>query len=139
MSEASQNAPKRFEGVFGLLSIARIAPATLLVTIEGHDSGEFGSAPMDLLETMLGAEPVELFIDARATKGASIAVSNDWALWLGKHRERFSRINMLTGSKFIEITATFVRNFSGLQETMRIYTDPAPFDEALREASLSGA
>ena len=37
---------------------------------------------------------------------------------------------MLTGSRLIRITADFVRRFAGLNEIMRIYTDPAAFDES---------
>ena len=134
MSDASSD-EVRFEGAFCTLTVTP-RPGALLVTIEGHDSGEFGQAPMATLERLLtDRRPLQLFIDARAAKGASIAVSNDWALWLGANRERFSRIHMLTGSKLVEITANFARNFSGLEQTMRIYTDPASFEGALEQAN----
>jgi hypothetical protein len=38
---------------------------------------------------------------------------------------------MLVGSRFIEVTADFVRRFAALEGVMRIYTDPAAFDEEL--------
>jgi len=41
---------------------------------------------------------------------------------------------MLTGSRFIEITAEFVRRFADLQGIMRIGTEPAVFDQILTEA-----
>ena len=41
---------------------------------------------------------------------------------------------MLTGSRFIRLTADFVRRFADLGELMRIYTDPAVFDGALSNA-----
>ena len=41
---------------------------------------------------------------------------------------------MLTGSKFVQLTADFVRRFAELGDAMRVYTDGAAFDEALRAA-----
>ena len=38
---------------------------------------------------------------------------------------------MLTGSRFIQMSAEFVRKFAGLEDAMRLYTDPATFDGAL--------
>ena len=65
--------------------IERRSPGVLLVRIEGHDIGEFGDLPMRCLEAFMSQDlPVELFIDARATRGASMQVSNDWAAWLGR-------------------------------------------------------
>ena len=40
---------------------------------------------------------------------------------------------MLTGSRFIEITAAFVRRFAALEGIMRICSEPAVFDFALAE------
>ena len=74
---------------------------------------------------------IELFIDARAVRGASIEVSSDWALWMRAHRASFKRINMLAGSRYIQITAAFVRRFAGLAGLMNIFTEPAAFDAAL--------
>ncbi len=78
--------------------------------------------------------PLELFIDARAVKGASIDVSNEWALWLRANRGRFAHISMLTGAPFVQLTAKFVQRFAELGEVMRIYTDPRAFDAALERA-----
>lgn len=82
-------------------------------------------------ERLLGEDRAELYIDARRTKAASVEVSGDWALWLGAHRDRFAHVSMLTGSRFIEVTAGFVRSFSELEDVMRLYTDAEAFDEAL--------
>jgi hypothetical protein len=85
-------------------------------------------------DSLAGAAPVQFFIDARDTRGASIEVSGEWAVWLAARKSRFSRISMLVGSRFIEITADFVRRFADLEGLMRIYTDPAAFDADLKEA-----
>ncbi len=125
-------APVHYDGSHCELSIDTPARGVVVLTIEGRDVGEFGSAPMQHLEQHFSDRgPTELFIDARRTKGASIQVSNEWARWLGAHRSRFDHISMLTGSRFIEVTADFVRSFSNLEDVMRVYTDADAFDEAL--------
>lgn len=47
------------------------------------------------------------------------------------HRAAFKRINMLTGSRYIQITAAFVRRFAGLADLMHVFTEHAAFDEGL--------
>lgn len=127
----------RFEGAHCTLAISRRTPEVVLITITGTDVGELGDAPFrELAEDLLGPTPVRLFIDARESLGASMNVSNDWALWLRKNKPRLSEVTMLTGSSFLRITADFVRRFAELDEVMRITTDPVAFDEALEAASL---
>lgn len=134
------HAPARYESDFCKLSIDAPAPRIVVLTIAGRDIGEFGSAPMDHIEEYLAdGDPIELYIDARRTKGASIEVSNEWATWLGENRSRFDHVSMLTGSRFVQITAGFVRSFSDLQDVMRIYTEPAAFDEALAGSLVSAS
>ena len=118
------------------MEIASPAPQVAIVTIRGRDVGELGDAPFHGLEPLV-SEGLRLFIDARATRGASVEVSGDWALWLHKHRDALREVTMLTGSRFVHVTADFVRRFAELGELMRITTDPAAFDEALAEALRS--
>jgi hypothetical protein len=124
----------KYEGVTAGLAIERPGPGVVVLRLTGWDTGEFGDAPMKELAKDFGATPIKLFIDARAVKGATIDVSNEWALWLRANRARFAEISMLTGSPFIKLTAKFVQRFSDLGELMRIYTDAAAFDAALRSA-----
>ena len=124
--------PKVFEGHHSTLTIGRPAPHVVLVTISGRDAGEHGNGPLLALEDELRNGPYALFVDARRTLGASVDVSNVWAQWLRAHRDHLHRVHMLTGSKFVQLTADFVRRFAELGDTMRIYTDGAAFDEALR-------
>ena len=90
-----------------------------------------------LNEWLSSSKPIKLFIDARAVRGASIDVSNEWAAWLNAHRAQMESITMLTGSKFIQITAEFVRRFAGLNGIMWVCTEPAVFDLALEQAKRS--
>jgi RimJ/RimL family protein N-acetyltransferase len=122
----------RYKGIHCSLTIERPLPGIVVVRISGHDVGEFGDAPFqELAKDLASHSPIELFIDTRDAGGASLDVSNDWALWLGTHRSHFRHVSMLTGSRFIQLTADFVRRFAELGEIMRIYTDPTAFDGAL--------
>ena len=125
----------QYDGVHCTLTIQKPSRSIVVLRISGTDVGEFGDAPMlELNQLLATAEPIELFIDAREVRGASIAVSGEWAKWLRSQKERLRQINMLTGSRFIEVTADFVRRFADLQTVMRIYTEPAVFDAALAES-----
>jgi len=128
-------APVVFEGLHATFAITRPAPGVVLMTISGRDAGEHGDAPMRALVDELATGPFALFIDARRTSGASIDVSNVWAGWLRKHRDHLHRIHMLTGTKFVQLTADFVRRFAELGDSMLVYTDGTAFDEALANAT----
>jgi len=131
-------ASMRFEGVHCSIVLERVADAIVLLQISGTDTGELGDAPMKILNEWLSpSKPMKLFIDARAVRGASVDVSNEWAAWLNAHRAQMESITMLTGSKFIQITAEFVRRFAGLNGIMWVCTEPAVFDLALEQAKRS--
>jgi hypothetical protein len=127
-------APARvFRGVHCTFTIQRPAIGVVHAIIEGSDVGEFGDAPFRELELDVGQQaPVEMFIDARDVPAASLEVSAEWARWMKEHRERIQRLNMLCGSRFIELTASFVQRFTQFGPRMRIYTEAAAFEEALR-------
>ncbi|MBS2023184.1 MAG: hypothetical protein JST92_12285 [Deltaproteobacteria bacterium] len=127
----SSDQPLELSGISTSMTIDRRAPSVVVVRITGSDVGELGDAPFRELERQLAQGPFSLFIDARKTKGASIDVSNLWARWLRTHRDDLVRIHMLTGSRYVQMTADFVRRFAELGDAMLIYTDPGAFDEAL--------
>lgn len=120
-----------FEGVNTSMSIRRVSAPVVVVTIRGRDVGELGDAPFKELDRQLAQGPFALFIDARATRGASVDVSNLWARWLRTHRDDLTRIHMLTGSRYVQMTADFVRRFADLGDAMLIYTEASVFDETL--------
>lgn len=128
----SASKPVLFEGLHCTMRIARPAPQLVVMTIVGSDVGEFGDAPFRELERGLDeGRVIDFFIDGRATRGASIDVSNAWALWLRRHREALHRVTMLTGSRFLQVTADFVRQFAELGDLMQLTTDPSAFDSEL--------
>jgi len=126
----------RFESLNCSLSAERLANGVVIIRIAGDDVGDFGDAPFLTLEPWLqdSRRPIDLFIDARKVRGASIDVSGEWAVWLGKHRTSWRTVTMLTNSAFIYLTAKFVRRFAELEDIMRICTEPAVFEAALRGA-----
>lgn len=128
-----------YEGIHCTLKVQTLTPRVIVLRIAGTDIGEFGEAPMRALhESVTEASAVDLFIDARDVTGASIEVSGEWAAWLGSHRAGLRSVTMLTGSRFIEITAQFVRRFASLEGIMRIGNDTAVFDFELAEAVKAG-
>lgn len=128
----------RLEGLHCTLTIERPALGVTLVRFRGTDVGEFGDRPFREMDADLrDGEPIELFIDAASGKAASVDVSNDWAQWLRSHRKRFRRIHMLTATRFIELSAELVRRFAGLEDRMRLYTNPDDFFAALDATSRS--
>jgi hypothetical protein len=115
--------------------IQQMPHRVFVLRIAGTDVGEFADAPMRVLDGWIaGSDALNLFIDARDVRGASIAVSGEWAAWLGAHRDLLKSVTMLTGSRYIQITAEFVRRFAALEGIMRICTEPDVFDKSLAEA-----
>ncbi len=134
MNSASQPV-REIDGLHCTFAIRRYPTGVVVMKISGTDIGEFGDRPMlELMECVRGHDRSRLFIDARDVRGASINVSAAWAEWLRAHRLHFEDIAMLTGTRYVEITADFVRRFAALESMMRIYTEPAIFDAVLSEA-----
>jgi hypothetical protein len=133
--ESIQQRDVRYNGVHCQLAIEWLAIRVVRLRISGTDVGEFGAAPMlELGRHLDAATPIQLFIDARQVRGASIDVSGEWARWLGSQKLALQEVHMLTGSRFIQITADFVRRFAELQGVMKVYTDADAFEGTLAEA-----
>jgi len=125
----------RYDGIHSAVAVEQHPNGVVVLRLSGIDIGEFGTLPMNAIAARIEqVGPVQLFIDAREVVGASIEVSGDWAQWLSRNRQHLRGIDMLTGSRFIEVTADFVRRFADLQGLMRIYTDASSFDAAVDEA-----
>jgi hypothetical protein len=128
------------QGIHGSMRIERPAPRVVVMRITGHDVGELGDAPFREVERALVESEggtIELYVDARASTGVTTDVSGAWAGWLVKHKSKLAHVSMLTRSKFVQVTAEFVRRFGDLTDKMRLYTDETAFDEALA-ASVRG-
>jgi hypothetical protein len=119
------------------LQIRRPAPGVVVLVATGTDIGEHGDGPFAELATDAEA-PFELFVDARESRAVALDVSGHWARWLAARHTTLVQVNMLTGSRFVQLTANFVRDFAELGDRMRIYTDPIAFEEALAAATARG-
>jgi hypothetical protein len=117
------------------LRIHRPRTGVVLLVITGTDVGEHEAAPFRELDYDLARGPIHLFVDARASRGVTIDVSSDWSRWLRAQRHQLRSVHMLTGSRFVQLTAQTARNFAELGERMRIYTDPSAFEEELATTS----
>lgn len=124
-----------FAGVHATLEFVRPHAGVILMKFAGYDIGEFGAGPFEELECDLrNGVPIEIFLDARDVRSASIEVSSDWAHWMIAHRSLIYRFNMLCRSSFVQMTAGFVQRFTQFAEQMRIYHDAEAFELALRVA-----
>jgi len=139
MTDAMLLPEVEYEGVHCALTIRRPAPGIALVILRGSDIGEFADFPMrELAKDLERYGAIELFFDARAVRGASVEVSSEWAFWLRTHARRLNAICMLTGSRYIQITAQFARRFVDLGDQMKLFTEASAFEELL-ERSIANA
>ena len=129
------------EGIHGSMRIERPAPRVVVMRISGQDVGELGDAPFAEIERTLAEADggIELYVDARNSTGVTTDVSGAWAHWLVKHKAKLAHVSMITRSRFVQVTAEFVRRFGDLTDKMRLYTDEAAFDEALRASSSASS
>jgi hypothetical protein len=119
------------EAPHSVLRFRRPRPGLVVLVVTGKDVGEHGSSPFDELAKDAADGSFHLFVDARAARGVTIEVSSDWGRWLMQQRAQLLSVHMLTGSRFVQLTAQTVRNFAELGERMRIYTDPVAFEDEL--------
>lgn len=111
----------------------RLRPGALLVTIAGHDTGQFGTATLDEIRLeLLRHRPLELFVDAREALGPSVSVSSEWTRFFSLNQDQLRRVSILVGSKVVELTIAIAQHLSRTGNLMQIYTDPEMFEERAR-------
>jgi hypothetical protein len=114
----------------------RPRPGVVFIRIVGNDKGEFGTAPMDeLREDLRRYAPIELFFEMDEEAGANMPVQETWTEWFSANRPALKSVSILTHSKYMHFTAEVVKFFSRTGELIRVYLDPAPFEEALLRAA----
>jgi hypothetical protein len=90
MSKTHEAPDVRFSDINCTITVSRPHQAVVLVTFEGRDTGVHGDGPFaEIAKGMSPAQPIELFIDARSGRSASLDVSSDWARWLARNRSCF--------------------------------------------------
>ena len=119
----------------GEFTFRRLRPGTLLVTISGQDSGQFGTAALDEIRMEIvrhGA--LELLVDAEQAVLVSTEVSQEWTRFFSSSRQQLRRVSVLTGSRLINLTVEIARHLSQTGNLIQIYSDRQLFDEALVRA-----
>ncbi|MFN3652293.1 MAG: hypothetical protein ACK47B_22170 [Armatimonadota bacterium] len=118
------------------LVFTRLRPGVVLLTVYGHDTGRFGSAPFAELQGAVDRfrAPIELFVDTRQATRVDPKVSDAWTAWFVENRGSLKRVSLLVGSKGLELTVSLVKHFSHTGGLMTIYTDLEQFEEAIGRA-----
>ena len=114
----------------------RLRPGVLLTATRGRDTGEFGTAPLDLVEReyRLFGRPVQWYLDATQAKNAARTVVEQWTDWLVKHQGRLAQMHVLTGSKEVHLMIEIARHFSDASQRMILYKDPAEWTRNIRNS-----
>jgi len=113
-----------------------LRPGALLVTITGHDTGQFGSSTLDEIRLeLLRNRPLELFVDAREALGPAVSVSREWTRFFVLNRDQLRRVNVLVGSKVVELTIAIAQHLSRTGNLIQIYSDAEAFAGLVRAAS----
>ncbi|HVZ71069.1 MAG TPA: hypothetical protein VHJ20_01730 [Polyangia bacterium] len=113
----------------------RPRPGALLVTIAGHDAGQFGTSTLDEIRMeLLRHRPLELFVDAREALGPAVSVSDEWTRFFTLNRDQLRRVNVLVGSKVVHLTVAIAQHLSRTGDLIEITSDAERF--TARVASL---
>lgn len=114
----------------------RPRPGVIVIQSSGRDKGQFGTAPFDeMAEDLLRFAPVELFIDAGHVISAIVPVQDAWTEWFSQNRSSLKSVSMLVRSNYMHFTAEVAKLFSRTGELIRVYLDPARFEEAIARAA----
>jgi hypothetical protein len=117
----------------------RLRPGLLHVTVAGHDTGQLGSVPLDEIRAELDRHaPLDLFIDARDGLATSTAVIDEWREFFRRRRDALSRVRILVGSRYMQLTVGIAQHLSGTRDLLRIDTEAEAFAAALADASARG-
>jgi hypothetical protein len=101
----------------------------MMVTIAGHDVGQFGTRTLDEIRMeLMRNRPLELFIDAREAVGAAVSVSDEWTRFFSLNREQLKRVSILVGSKVVYLTVAIAQHLSRTGNLIQIYSDPEIFN-----------
>lgn len=113
----------------------RLRPGALLVSITGHDTGQFGTSTLDEIRLeLLRHRPLELFIDAREALGPAVSVSSEWTRFFALNRDQLRRVSVLVGSKVVELTIAIAQHLSRTGNLIQIYSDAETFEALVRAA-----
>lgn len=139
MCETLRGGGLRLAGEAGAFVYQRLSPGVFLSAVRGRDTGEFGSAPLDIIdrEYRLFGRPVEWFFDATRLEYTNGAVSGEWTAWLTRRPEVLRRMHILSRSERTRLVIRVASHFSNSSNRLALYTEPSWWRKAL-EASAPG-
>lgn len=114
----------------------RLKPATLLMTIRGNDSGQFGAATMDEVNDEFERfGPVTLFVDTQHAAGPATEVMEAWTAYFSANRKKLTGVHILVlpESKLLHLTVSIVQHLSGMGGLLQIHADVPRFNAALEK------
>jgi hypothetical protein len=113
----------------------RLRQGALLITVDGIDNGQFGTATLDEVRIeFLRHRPLELFVDAQAAVAIGVGVSKEGTHFFALTREHLKRVSVLVGSKAIELTVAIAQHLSQTGNLIQIYTDRELFESRVSAA-----
>jgi hypothetical protein len=113
----------------------RPRPGTLLVTITGHDKGQFGTSTLDEIRAEISRErEIELFVDAGEATGAAVSVSDEWTRFFELNQKYLKRVHVLVDSRVLHLTVAIAQHLSRTGNLIQIYSDGELFRGRLEKA-----
>jgi hypothetical protein len=126
----------RLSGQSSSFLYERLRPGVYLTTSHGRDTGEFGTAPLDLIEReyKLFHHPVQWFFDATGVDNPTLAVSEEWTGWLRANQNALAQLHILTSSEGTHLMISVARHFSNSSRRLMLYCDRAGWMRAISKA-----
>lgn len=117
----------------------RLRPGVLLITIDGDDVGQFGTAPLDEIEHEFGRfnAPVQVFVDARRALGPSTAVMETWTAWLARNKDKLQKLDVciLEESKLLHLTVSIAKHLSRTGSLIGIFSNLDEFVAVIQRSA----
>ncbi len=117
----------------------RLRPGLILLEISGDDRGQFGTATQDEVATEFAryGQPIELYMDATAARGAATKVMEDWTAWFDHQRKHLAHVAVLISpdAKVLQLTVSIAKHLSRTGDLIAIHLDRRNFEAALTRAA----
>lgn len=116
-------------------TFTRLRPGVLLLRIVGNDRGEFGDAPMDLVQAEMNRfAKLVFFIDLSGVDGVVSRVREGWTEWMRLHQSGLTQVHMLSRSRFVATTVGVSKELSRTGDMIQLHSDPEVFAQAIARA-----
>jgi hypothetical protein len=136
LKETLRGGALRLPGKNSSFIYERLRPGVYLTTSRGRDTGEFGIAPLGLIEReyKLFHHPVQWFFDATGVDNPTLAVSEEWTNWLRANQDALAQLHVLTSSEGTHLMISVARHFSNSSRRLMLYSDRAVWMRAIAKA-----